>query len=154
MAIAFKLRLSEFYIKTKSGPLGEEIYDEQVREYKIDSLTIQRYQREDMEKEFPRYLIGNNKEYLSLFLELLKFGREDTKREVLNLLELLPINNDLKYYIRDTILKQMVPQAPQPATIEGGAANQPTEWQKLFMWPGVAENAGAPAGAASSAVVD
>jgi hypothetical protein len=70
-----------------------------------------------MEKEFPRYLIGNNKEYLNMFLELLKFGREDTKREVLSLLEILPINHDLKLYIRDTILKVMVPQAPQPATI-------------------------------------
>jgi hypothetical protein len=107
MANAFKMRLSEFYIKTKQGPLGEEVYDEQLKEYKIDQLHIMRYNREEMEREFPRYLIGFNKDYLNLFLELLRTGREDTKREVLNLLDMLPINFDLKMYIRDTILKNM-----------------------------------------------
>lgn len=46
---------------------------------------------EEMEREFPRYLIGYSQEYLNLFLELLKVGQEDCKREVLNLLEILPI---------------------------------------------------------------
>jgi hypothetical protein len=36
-----------------------------------------------MEKEFPRYIIGYNREYLSMLLDLFKTGKEDCKREVL-----------------------------------------------------------------------
>ncbi len=43
MANVFKMKLSEFYIKTKGGPLAESVYDEQVKEYKIDNLYINRY---------------------------------------------------------------------------------------------------------------
>jgi hypothetical protein len=56
-----------------------------------------------MEREFPRYLIGYNSDYLRLFLDLLKTGKEECKREVLNLLEILPINLDVKVYMRETI---------------------------------------------------
>lgn len=59
-----------------------------------------------MEKEFPRYLIGYNKEYLNQFLDLLKSGKEECKREVLSLLEMLPINIDVKLYMRDTIFNK------------------------------------------------
>ncbi len=60
MANAFKLRLSEFYIKTKTGPLDETIYDDQLKEYKVESLHVNRVPVEEMEKEFPRYIIGYN----------------------------------------------------------------------------------------------
>lgn len=40
MANAFKMKLSEFYIKTKSGPLGDEAFDEQLSEYKIEKIHI------------------------------------------------------------------------------------------------------------------
>jgi hypothetical protein len=40
MANAFRMKLSEFYIKTKSGPLADESYDEQVSEYKIEKIHI------------------------------------------------------------------------------------------------------------------
>jgi hypothetical protein len=52
-----------------------------------------------MEKEFPRYLIGYNSEYTSGFIENLQAGTEESKREVLSLLESLPINIDSKVYI-------------------------------------------------------
>jgi hypothetical protein len=58
-----------------------------------------------MEREFPRYIIGYNQDYISLFLELLKVGQEECKREVLNLLEILPVNLDVKLYLRETIQK-------------------------------------------------
>jgi hypothetical protein len=58
-----------------------------------------------MEKEYPRYLIGYNGDYLAQFLDLLQNGKEECKREVLNLLEILPINVDVKVYIREGILK-------------------------------------------------
>lgn len=77
-----------------------------MKEYKIEALHINRYARDDMEKEFPRYLIGYNKEYLNQFLDLLKSGKEECKREVLSLLEMLPINIDVKLYMRDTIFNK------------------------------------------------
>jgi hypothetical protein len=60
-----------------------------------------------MEKEFPRYLIGYNNDYLGLFLDLLNHGQEECKREVLSLLELLPINMEVKLYLRDQIYSKM-----------------------------------------------
>jgi hypothetical protein len=56
-----------------------------------------------MERDFPRYLIGYNSEYLRLFLDLLKTSKEECKREILTLLEILPINLDVKVYMRDNI---------------------------------------------------
>ena len=107
MANHFKMRLSEFYIKTKQGPLDESVYEEQLKEYKIEQLYIMRISLEEMEKEFPRYLIGYNSDYLNVFLELLKSGKEECKREVLSLLEVLPINLDVKLYVRDFIMSKI-----------------------------------------------
>ena len=60
MATQFKMKMSEFYIKTKSGPLEESHYDEPVKEYRMEVIYIQRVPKEEMEREFPRYLIGYN----------------------------------------------------------------------------------------------
>ena len=123
MANAFKMKLSEFYIKTKSGPLNDESYDEQVSEYKIEKIHIQRVNPEEMEKEFPRYIIGYNKDHLNMLLELFKNGKEESRREVLNLLEILPINLDLRIQMRDHIITKMSP---------GGSEKSLQEWTKLF----------------------
>jgi len=56
-----------------------------------------------MEREFPRYIIGYNKDYISQFIDLLKSGQEECKREVLSLLEILPINIDVKLILRESI---------------------------------------------------
>ena len=58
-----------------------------------------------MEKDFPRYLIGYNQDYLSVFIELLQMGNEEISREVLSLLEILPINVDIKVGLKDSIVK-------------------------------------------------
>jgi hypothetical protein len=50
-------------------------------------------------------LIGYNNDYIEVFLELLQTGSEECKREVLTLLEILPLNVDLKSHIRDGIMK-------------------------------------------------
>jgi len=42
MANAFKLRLSEFFIKTKQGPLNEQVYDDQLKDYSISHIHIQK----------------------------------------------------------------------------------------------------------------
>lgn len=113
------MKLSEFFIKTKQGPLEDNIYDEQVSEYKIEKLHISRIPTEEMEKEFPRFLIGYNSEYLRLFLDLLKTSKEECKREILTLLEILPINLEAKIYMRETIC------------IKGGE-KQAIDWIQLF----------------------
>ena len=40
MANTLKLKLSEFYIKTKNGPLDENIYNEQIKDYSIAAVHI------------------------------------------------------------------------------------------------------------------
>jgi hypothetical protein len=40
MAATFKLKLSEFYIKTKSGPLADSCYDDTISDYKIEKIHI------------------------------------------------------------------------------------------------------------------
>jgi hypothetical protein len=101
MATSFKLKLSEFYIKTKQGPLQDSCYDDTISDYKIEKIHIQRFPQEDIEKEFPRYLIGYNKDYLSMFLDLLRTSKEECKREILTLLDNLPINVDIKVFLRE-----------------------------------------------------
>lgn len=39
---------------------------------------------------------------------MLKQGKEECKREVLTLLEILPINNDVKLYVREQIVNKMI----------------------------------------------
>lgn len=60
MANQFRLRLSEFFIKTRQGPLEESVYDDQIKEYRFEQLHISRVPLEEKEREFPRYLIGYN----------------------------------------------------------------------------------------------
>ena len=50
----------------------------------------------DMQNEFPKYLIGYNNEYIMHFIDLLANSNEICSREVLNLLESLPYNNEIK----------------------------------------------------------
>jgi hypothetical protein len=75
-----------------------------------------------MEREFPRYLIGYSQDYLNLFLELLKEGQEDCKREVLSLLEILPIAVEIKTHIKDHILKFQTAESNQKS------------FNQLFQW--------------------
>jgi hypothetical protein len=76
-----------------------------------------------MEREFPRYLIGYNQEYLSMFVELLQMSNEEISREVLKLLEILPINLEIKINLRENIFKF-------------SAESQIAEWDKIFSWNG------------------
>jgi hypothetical protein len=58
-----------------------------------------------MERDFPRYLIGYNMDYISLFIDLLSKSNEVCSREVLSLLESLPFNKDTKEYLQQSIFK-------------------------------------------------
>lgn len=76
-----------------------------------------------MEKEFPSYLIGYNLEYTNIFIELLQIGNEICKREVLSLLEILPINIDIKVHIMEQLKKF-------------NQDTQSVDWEKMFRWNG------------------
>jgi hypothetical protein len=58
-----------------------------------------------------------------MLLELFKNGKEESRREVLNLLEILPINLDLRIQMRDHIISKMSPS---------GSEKSLQEWTKLF----------------------
>jgi hypothetical protein len=58
-----------------------------------------------------------------MLLELFKNGKEESRREVLNLLEILPINLDLRIQMRDHIISKMSPS---------GSEKSLQEWAKLF----------------------
>jgi len=60
----FKLRLSEFKIQTKSGPLDERIYENPMNQYVIKNIAIRRVDDKMFEKENPRRIIGQNKAFL------------------------------------------------------------------------------------------
>jgi hypothetical protein len=76
-----------------------------------------------MEKEFPRYIIGYNKDHLNMLLELFKNGKEESRQAVLNLLEILPINLDLRIQMRDHIVSKMSPTSSEKSL---------KEWINLF----------------------
>jgi hypothetical protein len=40
-----------------------------------------------------------------MFLELLKTSKEECRREILTLLDTLPINVDVKFYLREKIIQ-------------------------------------------------
>jgi hypothetical protein len=48
MAIQFKLKLSEFYIKTKAGALDDNLYNDAIREYNIKEVGVVRVPLEEM----------------------------------------------------------------------------------------------------------
>jgi len=58
-----------------------------------------------MEKEFPSYVIGYNKECLELFLDVLKNHDDAITNEAISLIELLQINPKIKNYLNDKITK-------------------------------------------------
>ena len=75
-----------------------------------------------MEKEFPRYLIGYNQEHINVFLQLLAQGNEESKLEVVHLLEMLPINQEIKEFLMGGI-----DQAQKAGT---------ADWESMFLWNG------------------
>ena len=61
---AFNLRISEFEIVTKKGPLDQSIYYDAVSAYVIKQLQISRIDEKKLNNENPRRLIGQDKQFL------------------------------------------------------------------------------------------
>ena len=68
---AFNLRISEFEIVTKKGPLDQSIYYDAVSAYVIKQLQISRIDEQKLNNENPRRLIGQDKLFLTQLLNLL-----------------------------------------------------------------------------------
>lgn len=103
------LKMSEFFIFTKQGPLPDAVYNEYMKDYDLREVQFQRRPQEDMEKEFPSYVIGYQKESLQIFLDVLKNHDDEITCESIGLIELLQINPQFKSYISEKINKLKVP---------------------------------------------
>ena len=90
----FGLRISEFQIITKKGPLDQSIYYDAVSAYVIKQLQIMRVDEAKLNAENPRRIIGHDKLFLQQLLALLaQVGdQERIAREVIALLDELPVN--------------------------------------------------------------
>jgi len=101
----FQMKMSEFFIITKKGPLPEEMYDQPMKGFEIKEITLEKYPEEKMEREFPAYVIGYDSECRSILLEVLKNHNEQISSEVIQLNEYLQINPKIKSYMCDKISK-------------------------------------------------
>jgi len=52
------MKMSEFFILAKSGPLPSYMYNDKMKEYDLKEIQLQRILTEKLEKELPTYLIG------------------------------------------------------------------------------------------------
>lgn len=100
-----------------------------------------------MEKEFPSYVIGYNKECLELFLEVLKNHDDAITNEAISLIELLQINPKIKNYLNDKIAKlknvnvkqiQAANQEPNSSETANGADDAQQfnfkDWSQMLKW--------------------
>ena len=99
------LKMSDFYILTKQGHLPETVYNDYMKDYDIKEVQFQRKSQDDMEKEFPSYVIGYQKESLQTILDVLKNQDNEIICETIGLIELLQINPQFKNFISDRINK-------------------------------------------------
>ena len=72
-------------------------------------------------------MIGYNQDYLQLFIGLLSNSNEVCSREVLNLLESLPYNNDMKDYLRKYI---------NGSSSQLNSESKVSEWDQMMTWNG------------------
>ena len=105
------LKMSDFYILTKQGHLPETVYNDYMKDYDIKEVQFQRKSQDDMEKEFPSYVIGYQKESLQTILDVLKNQDNEIICETIGLIELLQINPQFKNFISDRLNKLSVPAA-------------------------------------------
>ena len=105
IARAFKFRLSEFQIITRNGPLGEQIYSDTVSQYVIKNITIQRVDEKTFNQENPRRIIAQDKSFVEKLVNLLieMSDIEIVSREIIQLIECIPINVEMKNDLAERI---------------------------------------------------
>ncbi len=99
----FNLKLSEFHILTKQGPLPERVYNDYMKDYDLKEVTLERVPLELMEKDFPSYVIGYH--HADVFLDVLRVHDDAITNEAVSLIELLQINPKVKAQLSGGISK-------------------------------------------------
>ena len=94
----YGLRISEFQIITKKGPLDQSIYYDGVSSYVIKHLQISRVDEQKLNNENPRRIIGQDKLFVRQLLDLLVkiSAHENVAREMISLIEELPVNLEMQ----------------------------------------------------------
>ena len=89
-----------------------------------------------MEKEFPSYVIGYQKESLSTILDVLKNQDNEIICETIGLIELLQINPQFKNHISDKLNKLSVPAAISSQNSENEDPQQYNykDWVEILKW--------------------
>jgi len=120
----FGLRVSEFVIMTKNGPLSERVYNEQVARYEISSLNIQRKDIKEMNEQNPRRVISQNQDFVKCLISML-IGSDgfNFKNEIINLIESMPVNTILK---NDCMMQIRGIKQSGDDTMEA--------WSRIFFW--------------------
>lgn len=91
------MRVSEFRIITKNGPIDEKIYYDEVGAYTIKNLQISKLDEKVLNQENPRRIVGQDKVFLEKLILLLERGLEErVQREIISLITVLPVNKELK----------------------------------------------------------
>jgi hypothetical protein len=119
-ASALNLKMSEFLIFTKQGPLPDEMYSYPMKNYDLKEVVMTRVATERMEKEFPSFVIGYSQECLDVFLDVLKNPNDAIASEVIGLIEAIQLSPKIKSYLNErlTQLKVISPEAIQQQEAE------------------------------------
>ena len=91
---------------------------------------------DDMEKEFPSYVMGYQKESLQTILDVLKYEHNEIICETIGLIELLQINPQFKNFISDRLNKLSVPVAISTQNSENEDPHQYNyeSWVDILKW--------------------
>ena len=101
----FQIKMSEFFIFTKQGPLPNHMYNDLMREYDLKEVQLQRLPQERLETELPSYVIGFEADCINVLLYALKSKDDNITHETIALIDLLQISPKVKKYIGDSISK-------------------------------------------------
>ena len=109
----FQIKMSEFFIFTKQGPLPNHMYNDFMRDYDLKEVQLQRLPQERLETELPSYVIGFDSECINVMLNALKSKDNTITNETIALIDLLQISPKIKKFISETIgkLKNIDPKA-------------------------------------------
>lgn len=101
----FQIKMSEFFIFTKQGPLPNHMYNDFMRDYDLKEVQLQRLPQERLESELPSYVIGFDSDNINALLNALKSKDDTIANETIALFDLLQMNPRIKKYISETIAK-------------------------------------------------
>ena len=101
----FNMKMSEFHILAKHGPIAPSMYSDLMREYNLNDINMQRLVPERLEKELPSYVIGYDQGCIDVFIQVLRRCDRDVSCEVISLVEALQISPKLLRMVSETVSK-------------------------------------------------